>query len=126
MYKVLEYLKYIGIFFIFIVVIAIFTSLINLTGINSVLVSKLGVILTALSFFIVASRISADTKEKGFIVGVKLGLFCILLLVVINLIFFKSNFKIDRILYYIILLASSALGGSFGKNFKLKIFHKKK
>ena len=46
MTKVLEYLKYVGLFFIFIIGIAIITALINLTGLNSTLVMKLGVILT--------------------------------------------------------------------------------
>lgn len=119
MYKVLEYLKYLGLFCLFIVGIAIITSLINLTGFNSNIVSKLGVILTAISFFIIAAKASANTKEKGFVFGAKLGLIFIIFLVLVNLIIFKSNFKIDRIIYYIILTFSSILGGSFGKNFKI-------
>lgn len=120
MYKILTYLKYIGIFFLFIIGISIITSLISLTGINSTFISKLSIILTALSFFIVTTIASHKLSEKGYILGLKLGLLFIILLLFINLIIFKSGFSIDRFIYYAILLASGILGGSFGKNIKVK------
>ncbi len=120
MYKILEYLKYLGLFLLLVVGIAIITSLISLTGLNSVVISKVSVILTAISFLIITALASHKTKERGIILGLKLGLACIILLVLINLIVFKSSFNIDRIIYYTILLASGLLGGSLGKNIKLK------
>lgn len=120
MNKLLNYLKYFGLFCIFIIVIAIITSLINLTGIKSITISKLSVILTALSFFIISVLASNKTKKRGIVLGLKLGLSFIIILILINLIVFKSPFNIDRLIYYIILLASSLLGGSIGKNIKLK------
>ena len=118
--KILIYLKYFGLFFIFIIAIAIITSLINLTGIKSVTISKLSVILTAISFFIIAILASHKTKERGITLGLKLGLSFVILLILINLIVFRSPFNIDRLIYYIILIASSLLGGSLGKNIKFK------
>lgn len=120
MYKVLEYLKYIGIFFLFIIGIAIINSLLGLMGIHNPFTTKLAIILTAISFFIVSALASHKTNEKGYILGMKLGLFFIILLLFINLIVFKSKFSIDRFIYYVILLASSILGGSFGKNLRIK------
>ena len=120
MNKLLNYLKYFGLFCIFIIVIAIITSLINLTGIKSITISKLSVILTAISFFIISLLASHKTNERGIVLGLKLGLSFIIILTLINLIVFKSPFNIDRLIYYIILLASSLLGGSLGKNLKLK------
>lgn len=120
MYKALEYLKYIGIFFLFIIGIAIINSLLGLIGIHNPFTTKLAIILTALSFFIVSALASHKTNEKGYILGMKLGLFFIILLLFINLIIFKSKFSIDRFIYYVILLASSILGGSFGKNLRIK------
>lgn len=120
MLKVLSYLKYIGIFVIFIIGIAIVTSLINLTGFKPNLINKLAVILTALSFFIISALASKNIAEKGYILGIKLGLLFVILMILINLIFFKSGFNIDRIIYYTILIISSILGGSFGKNLKIK------
>lgn len=120
MYKILEYLKYLGMFILIIVGIAIISSLINLTGLNSSFISKLSVILTALSFFIIACLASLKTQEKGIVLGLKLALIFVVLLILINLIFFRSGFNIDRLIYYIILIASGMLGGSFGKNIKTK------
>lgn len=122
MLKVLNYLKYIGLFIIFIIAIALITSLINLTGANTNLINKLSVILTALSFFIISALASKKINEKGYILGIKLGLLFVILMVLINLIFFKSSFSIDRFIYYTILIISSILGGSFGKNLKIKKF----
>ena len=120
MYKLLEYLKYLGLFLIFILIITLLTSLINLTNINTVLISKISIILTAISFFIISTKASSKISEKGYILGLKLGLLFVIFLLLINIIFFKSAFNIDRIIYYIILIASSILGGSFGKNFHFK------
>ena len=120
MVKILEYLKYFGYFFLIIILIAIITSLINLTGLGSITISKLSVILTALSFFIISFIAAHKSKERGIIIGLKLGLSFVLILFLINLIAFKSSFNIDRLIYYTILIASSLLGGSFGKNIKLK------
>jgi len=120
MYKVLTYLKYIGIFFFFVIGIAVVTSLINLTGLCSPFINKLSIILTAISFFFISTMASRKTTEKGYLLGVKLGLLCVFLFLFVNLIIFKSKFSIDRLIYYAILIASSILGGSFGKNLKKK------
>lgn len=122
MYKLLNYLKYIGLFIGFIMGIAIISSLINLTGLNSAIVNKIAVILTAISFFIISTIASKKINEKGYILGIKLSLIFVFLMIIINLIFFKSGISIDRIIYYIILIISSILGGSFGKNLKIKKF----
>ena len=120
MNKILEYLKYFGLFFLIIIIIAIITALINLTGINSNTINKLSIILTALSFFIITCLASNNTKQKGFILGLKLGLSFVILLILINLIIFRSSFNIDRLIYYTILILSSLLGGAIGKNIKFK------
>ena len=91
-----------------------------MTGLNSSFINKLSIILTAVSFFLVSAIASSNTKEKGYALGIKLGLVFIIFLIITNLIFFKSPINIDRFIYYIILLASSILGGSFGKNFNIK------
>ena len=120
MNKLLNYLKYFGLFLIFIIVIAVITSLINLTGMKNITISKLSVILTAISFLIISLLASNKSNERGIITGLKLGLSFIILLMLINLIIFKSPFNIDRLIYYLILMISSILGGSIGKNIKLK------
>lgn len=120
MNTILNYLKYFGLFILFILGIAIVTSLINLTGLNSTFINKLSVILTAISFFFISMKASRNSTEKGYILGVKLGLGFVVFLILINLIFFRSKISLDRFIYYTILIASSILGGSFGKNLKKK------
>ena len=120
MSKLLNYLKYFGIFFLVIITIAIITSLINLTGINSSTINKLSIVITAISFFVIAALASHKTKERGFITGLKLSISFVISLVLINLIIFRSNFNIDRLIYYTILILSGILGGSFGKNIRKK------
>ncbi len=120
MKNIIFYLKYLGLFIIFIIAISIIFSLINLTGINSSLINKLGVIITGISFFIISALASKNHDSKGYLMGIKLSLIFIILMVIINLILFKSSFNIGRFIYYIILIASAILGGSFGKNLKKK------
>ena len=120
MNKIIEYLKYFGLFILIIIGIAIITAGINLTGINSNTINKISIILTALSFFIITCLASNNTKQKGFILGLKLGLSFVIFLILINLIIFRSSFNIDRLIYYTILILSSLLGGAIGKNIKLK------
>lgn len=110
------YLKYIGLFLLFIIGMAVITSLINLTGLNSNFISKLGIILTAISFFIIVALASKKINDKGYLLGLKLGLTFVVLLIMINLILFRSSINLNRFIYYIILIASGVLGGSFGKN----------
>lgn len=120
MLKVFNYVKYIGMFILFIIIISIIASLFNLMGFNSNFMNKVTIILTALGFFIINALASKNINEKGFILGIKLGLIFVLFMILINLIFFKSSFSLERIIYYIILIFSSILGGSFGKNLKTK------
>lgn len=117
---IINYLKYFGLFIVFIIGIAIIGSLINLAGLNSTFINKLSVILTAISFFFISVMASQKNKEKGYILGIKLGLIFVIFLILINLILFKSKISLDRFIYYLILISSSILGGSFGKNFKKK------
>ena len=118
--EIIKYLKYLGLFLLSLIGIALFISLISLLGINYNLIFKLTTILMAILIFILSSIASHKFKDKGYIIGLKLGIIWIILLIIINFFFFKSNFNLTRIIYYIILIISSILGGSFGKNIKLK------
>ena len=89
-------------------------------NINSITVNKISVILTAISFFVIPLLFAHKSNKRGIILGLKLSLSFVLLLILINIIFFKSPFNIDRLIYYLILIISGILGGSIGKNIKLK------
>ena len=119
MKNILDYLKYIGLFMIFVIIFSLIVAFINMMGINSKIIAKIAVILTASSFFIVSALASNKKKEKGYIIGLKLSIMTVILLLLINVIIFKSEFTGERIIYYAILILSSILGGSFGKNIKI-------
>lgn len=125
MLKIFEYLKYLGLFCLFIIGIALFTSIISLTSMSTPLINKLSIILTAISFFIIVTLASHKISEKGYILGLKLGLIFIIMLILINSFLFHSKFTLDRLIYYIILLTSGILGGSFGKNINFPSKHQK-
>ena len=59
----------------------------------------------------------AATK-KGWLEGIKLGSAMVLLLILFNYLALRHAFKIDYILYIIILVVSSILGSMLGINFK--------
>ena len=57
-----------------------------------------------------------NTKKNGYLEGMKFGIFDILIFLIISVIFFRSDFKLRIILYYIILLITSVLGSMIGIN----------
>lgn len=120
MKNIFYYLKYIGLFLLIMLGLLVIISLLNLTSINTSITTKLTIIATSIAFFITSFIAAHNIKEKGYIIGLKLSILLILVFILINLIFFKTKFSIDRFIYYIILIASSTLGGSFGKNLKQK------
>ena len=70
-------------------------------------------------FFLILNFMEAKkSNTRGFITGLKTGGIFILILLLINLIFFQSQFKFLRILYYLILLITSLFGAIIGINTK--------
>lgn len=120
MIKFLNYLKYIGIYILVLLGITILISLTNLLGINNIIINKIIIILSAISLFIICVLASKKINEKGFIVGLILSITFIILITLINLIFIRNKINFDRIIYYLILIMVGALGGSLGKNLKIK------
>lgn len=118
-----EYLKYIGIYFLFVIIIALITSLIGLMGANT---SNLVVILNIGVIFVLSLFAVQKSEEKGIVRGFKLGIILTILMFIISLIAFKNEDFVKQFIYYIILIVSSTLGGSLGKNIKINLFKKKK
>ena len=112
MKKWLNYLKYWAIYIGLIMIGIMIVSLLNLLGLNW----KLPIFFNIIIIFILAMKFSLKSKGKGYILGLKLGIFIVITLILMNLIFYKDIFNIKRFIYYVILLISSILGGSLGKN----------
>lgn len=118
MNRLINYLKFIGIFLTIELAITFVMSLFNLLGASSGITSLIIFILNIIIFFAL-SFINAKKKQKrGYLEGLFIGLIFILLMYLIKLIIVNNSFNIATIIYYIILLLSSILGGMFGINKK--------
>lgn len=118
MNRLINYLKFIGIFLAIELAITFVMSLFNLLGASGEITSLIIFILNIILFFAL-SFINAKKKQKrGYLEGLFIGLIFILLMYLIKLIIVNNSFNIATIIYYIILLLSSILGGMFGINKK--------
>lgn len=118
MKKVINYLKFTSIFLIIEFAITILMSLLNLLGISSEITSLIIFIFNIILIFIL-NFINAKSKEKnGYLEGIILGLTIITILILLKLLFFHKAFSISNIIYYLILLFVSIVGGMIGINKK--------
>ena len=69
-------------------------------------------------FLIIGFKYGKTANKRGYIEGLKIGLSLILILVFINVLFCHSNFSIERLIYYLILILSSIAGSMIGINKK--------
>ena len=105
-------------FFIIFVFSFIFSILyyFNIIGdkVNDVLLWITGVI----SIFVGSLKFSKGLRFKGLINGAIYYLVFLIISIILSLVIFKSDFDIKNIIYYVVLLLSSVLGGIIGKNIK--------
>lgn len=110
--KYKNYLYLIGSIFI----ITLILSLIYLLGnVSYGIINILLLFIMIIFMFLVGILYSQNNKAKGIISGLKIGTIIIMLLFVLGLIF-KVDFKLTRLIYYIILILSAVFGGIVGKN----------
>ena len=68
------------------------------------------------SIFIGSTCFSKNMKYKGLINGVIYFLIWFVIMLFLSLVIFKTHFGIKNIIYYIVLLMFSLIGGVLGKN----------
>lgn len=86
----------------------------NITSdkINSVLLYLIGII----AIFTGSLKLAKNLKYKGIITGAVYFLAWFIIMVFLSLVIFKSSFTTNGIIFYLILLVFSILGGIIGKN----------
>lgn len=94
-----------------IITILNYISIINLNIINI-----LKYIIPFISVFIGGLYIGKQSINKGWLEGLKLGILFVMILFIINLVFYDYNFK--QIILYITVIMGSILGGIIGINKK--------
>ena len=118
--KLLVYGKYIGLFILIELFISFILGLFNLIGVSSYITSLISFLINISLFFTLSFIKGKRTNKKGIICGLINGLMLILTLFIITLILFIKQICLTTLLYYLILLSSSVIGGILGKNTQTK------
>lgn len=69
-----------------------------------------------LAMFIGTIKLGKNLKYKGIISGLIYFSFWFVIMLFLSLVFFKTDFSIKNVIYYLVLLIFSILGGVLGKN----------
>ncbi len=64
------------------------------------------------------------TTKKGYFEGLKIGVLSILILYIINFIFYNPNYNLKLLTYYSIIALFNVLGGMIGKAQKKETINK--
>lgn len=111
-------LKYLGYYTLFLITLVFITSLLNLIGVNSTITNFLIFIFNISLFFIFGLKNGKKANNKGYLAGLKVGGLFLLVLLIISLFTSKNIFSLTTIIYYLVLILASTLGGSLGINKK--------
>lgn len=112
--------KTIGIFIGYVVVLSFILALLNLIGMSQGMVNILSIILMIGVFLFIGFKFGQTADKKGYIEGIKVGISLIFILIIINLLFYRTGFTTSRIIYYFVLILSSIFGSMIGINKKEK------
>jgi len=118
----MKYLKSFGIsFFIGILLIIVLTFLTTLLNYFDIISSKtmsiIKIIIPLFCLFVSGFYLGKKANKRGFVEGIKIALFFIVFLIIINLIL-KQNFNVKDLIYYLLILISSIFGSMVGINRK--------
>lgn len=69
-------------------------------------------------FFLFGFKTGKRTENRGFLAGLKIGFLLLLVLLLFNLVFYQTGFKLIRVIYYMVLLFASVIGATLGINRK--------
>ena len=100
----------------YLLIISVFSRL-NLLSYK--IINTISFIFIILLFNIMSIKISRVSKYKGIISGLIIGSINIIYLFLLSIIF-KTNNTITILIYYLILLISSIIGGTIGSNTRKK------
>lgn len=97
--------------YISLLIVITFLSYFNI--INGKFLTILKLLVLFLSLFSGAYIFGKKATKRGWLEGLKFGLITLILLFILNFIFYKA-FTLKNFIYYLILLLSSILGSMFG------------
>ncbi len=83
-------------------------------------VTILKLVIPILSLFVSGFVLAKNSKEKGWLEGIKIGLIFLVILVLFDYLGLHKSFQWKDLIYYFILLVGSLFGGMVGINFTSK------
>ena len=114
--------KYGKTFGIFLLCMILFIAILTCFNVGNIMHTKttdtiimIGMILF---FIIIGFEYGKKAQAKGYLEGLKIGASLILLLIIINLLFYQTGFSLSRFIYYVVLILSSTLVSMVGINKK--------
>lgn len=111
----INYLKNIGYTFVGILASCIIITLLNYFNIlNGSIQNIISIIVMIISIFIGGFLTGRKANKKGYLEGIKFGGIMIVIILLLNLLIFKSKLSLIDILYYLSLLLSSTIGSMIG------------
>ena len=117
----MNYLKNVGISFIYIICfllgltfISTLFNYINLFG--NTFINVLKVIIPIISLFVGGFVIGKRTGKKGWLEGIKLSLIFLAFLTIFNYLALDSSISLKTVIYYIILVIATTFGSRIGVN----------
>ena len=117
----MNYLKNVGISFIYIICfllgltfISTLFNYINLFG--NTFINVLKVIIPIISLFVGGFVIGKRTGKKGWLEGIKLSLIFLAFLTIFNYLALDSSISLKTVIYYIILVIATTFGSMIGVN----------
>ncbi len=117
--NLINYLKGLLWTFVLMVLLSLWVTLFYYYHIlNSSLLNILYLFIPVLTLFIGGFVVGRNSKEKGFLEGLKLGLIYLVIVTLISFLVFHTSFQGKMILYDLILLLTSMLGSMMGINFR--------
>jgi len=118
---IINYLKNIGYILLGLLVMTIITTILNYFNIfGSKIVTFFKLVIALISIFVGGFIMGKNSKQKGWLEGIKLGLIILFILVIINYIILNQSFEIRNLVYYLILMVSSIFGSMIGINKKIE------
>ena len=103
----------------FLILILLFTILNYFNIINNKILNISKIIIPLFAQALGGFIIGKNTIKNGWFEGLKLGMFCILIVLLFNL-FLKYSINSKDLIFYILMLISTILGSMFGINQKTK------
>lgn len=76
------------------------------------------IIIPILSIFIGGLVMGGKSTNKGWLEGIKYGIIFIIILCIMNYLILRTGFKIQDLIYYLIITLASSFGSIIGINYK--------